>query len=106
MGTATSKSQDGSAQSTDHLLESYYVQFLQWGSMLTRGDEAMARDIVHDLCLHFALAKPDLREVENLDGYLYTCLRHIYLSSLSRATRDAAHSISIAEYDSIHFALR
>jgi DNA-directed RNA polymerase specialized sigma24 family protein len=106
MGTAKSKSQGRSAQSTDHLLESYYSQFLQWGSQLTRGDEAMARDIVHDLCLHFALAKPDLREVENLDGYLYTCLRHIYLSSLARAARDAAYSISVAEYDSIHFALR
>ena len=106
METAKSKSPGLKTQSPEHVLELYYSQFLKWGSILTRGDEAIAREIVHDLCLHFALAKPDLRQVENLDGYLYTCLRHIYLSTLARASRDAAQLISIAEYDSIYFALR
>jgi DNA-directed RNA polymerase specialized sigma24 family protein len=92
--------------SPEDLLESYYSQFLKWGSLLTRGDRGMAHDIVHDLCLHFTLAQPDLSQVENLDGYLYTCLRHIYLSMLDRSSREATHLVSIAEFDSIYFAFR
>src|SRR5947207_2681202 len=92
--------------SEEHLLESYYDRLLHWASVLTRGDAGVARDIVHDLCLHFALAKPDLSQVENLDGYLYTCLRNIYLSLLDRSSREATHLVSIVEYDSIYFALR
>src|SRR5579872_1612906 len=89
----------------ESLLESYYSQLLKWGAVLTRGDAGMAHDIVHDLCLHFTLAKPDLRQVANLDGYLYTCLRNIYLSALARSSREATQVISVAEFDSIHFAL-
>src|ERR1039457_5961608 len=89
----------------ESLLERYYNQLLKWGSVLTRGDMGMAQDIVHDLCLHFTLAKPDLSQVANMDGYLYTCLRHIYLSALARASREALQFVSVAEFDSIHFAL-
>ncbi len=89
----------------DHLLEDYYSRFLKWGFLVTRGDLGMTQDIVQDLCLYFTVAKPDLSRVENLDGYLYTCLRHIYLSTLSRSTREAMQFISIAEFDSVQFAL-
>jgi DNA-directed RNA polymerase specialized sigma24 family protein len=94
------------AQRPEELLETYYGQLLQWGTLITRGDEVMARDIVHDLCLHFTLAQPDLNHVENLDGYLYTSLRHLYLSALDKASREATRLLSVAEYDSIHFAPR
>jgi len=89
----------------ESLLESYYPQLLKWGAVLTRGDEGMAQDIVHDLCLHFTFAKPDLSAVVNLDGYLYTCLRNIYLSAITRFSREATQFVSVAEFDSIHFAL-
>ncbi len=65
------------ATDAENLLEGYYSQFLKWGALLTRGDMGMAQDIVHDLCLLFTLVKPDLSQVANLDGYLYTCLRHV-----------------------------
>jgi DNA-directed RNA polymerase specialized sigma24 family protein len=89
----------------ESLLETYYSQLMKWGAVLTRGDKGMAQDIVHDLCLHFTLAKPDLSQVANLDGYLYTCLRNIYLSALARSSREATQFVSVAEFDSIHFAL-
>src|SRR5579863_8241894 len=89
----------------EDLLESYYSQLLKWGAVLTRGDGGMAQDIVHDLCLHFALAKPDLSLVADLNGYLYTCLRNIYLSAIARSSREATQFVSIAEFDSIRFAL-
>ena len=93
------------ATDAESLLESYYSQLLKWGMRLTRGDKGIAQDIVQDLCLHFTLTKPDLSQVANLDGYLYTCLRNIYLSALARASREATQIVSIAEFDSIHFAL-
>jgi len=90
---------------SESLLETYYSQLLKWGAVLTRGDAAMTQEIVHDLCLHFTLAKPDLSQVANLDGYLYTCLRNIYLSALARSSREAAQFVSTAEFDSAQFAL-
>jgi DNA-directed RNA polymerase specialized sigma24 family protein len=87
------------------ILEEYYSQLLKWAALLTRGDSGVAQDIVHDLCLHFTLVKPDLSQVANMDGYLYTCLRHIYLSGLSRSAREAMRFVSVAEFDSIQFAL-
>ncbi len=93
------------ATDAESLLEGYYSQLLKWGSLLTRGDEGMAQDIVHDLCLHFTLAHPDLSQVTNLAGYLYTCLRNIYLSTLARSSREATQFVSVAEFDSIYLAL-
>jgi DNA-directed RNA polymerase specialized sigma24 family protein len=96
---ATSPSQ------TEQLLATYYSQLLKWGAVLTRGDVAKAQDIVQEFCLYFTLTKPDLSEVANLDGYLYTCLRHIYLSDHSRASREALRFVNIADFDSFDFAI-
>ncbi|MDR3742155.1 MAG: hypothetical protein P4L40_24310 [Terracidiphilus sp.] len=90
----------------EQVLENYYGQLMHWGMVLTRGDEAAAQDAVHDLCLYFTLARPDLSQVASLDGYLYTSLRNIYLSSLARASREAAQSVSLTDFDSIHLALK
>jgi DNA-directed RNA polymerase specialized sigma24 family protein len=95
----------GAANSTENVLEDYYDQLLTWGSILTRGDIGKAHDIVHDLCLHFTLSRPDLSMVSNLDAYLYTSLRHIYLSSLARSSREAGQFVSVADFDSIESAL-
>jgi DNA-directed RNA polymerase specialized sigma24 family protein len=89
----------------DQLLSGRYGQLLKWGAILTRGDTGKAQEIVQELCLYFVLTKPDLSGVANLDGYLHTCLRHIYLSALARASRDAQRFISIAEFDSFESAL-
>lgn len=87
------------------LLKARYGQLMAWGQSLTRGDVGKAQDIVQELCLYFTLKRPDLSEVENVEGYLYTCLRHIYLSSLARASREASHFISIADFDTFDFAM-
>jgi DNA-directed RNA polymerase specialized sigma24 family protein len=106
MGTAKNKWRNPTRGSgSERMLDEYYDKLRMWGAVLTRGDRMMAQEIVHDLCLHFVVAKPDLSQVENLDGYLYTCLRHIYLSSLSRASREALQTVNIADFDSIQFAL-
>jgi DNA-directed RNA polymerase specialized sigma24 family protein len=90
----------------DQLLASRYGQLLQWGAVLTRGDTGKTEEIVQELCLYFTLTQPDLTSVVNLDGYLYTSLRHIYLSSLARSSREALRFVSVAEFDSFDSALR
>jgi DNA-directed RNA polymerase specialized sigma24 family protein len=82
-----------------------YDQLKKWGLVLTRGDEAKAEELVQEFCLYFTLTKPDLSHVANLDGYLFTCLRHIYLSVLARASREALHYVSVADFDSFEFAV-
>jgi DNA-directed RNA polymerase specialized sigma24 family protein len=91
--------------SPEEVLERYYEQLCEWAIELTRGDTAVALDIVHDLCLYIRLAKPDLNRVSNLDGYLYRSLSHIHLSFLTQSTRNAERHISIAEFDSVQLAL-
>jgi DNA-directed RNA polymerase specialized sigma24 family protein len=93
------------ALDSERILEEYYDKLHQWGVVLSRGDRTLAQEIVHDLCLHFIVAKPDLSAVANLDGYLYTCLRHIYLSALARSSREALQTVNVADFDSVQFAL-
>ena len=93
------------AAQIEQLLATHYSQLLKWGTVLTSGDLNKAQEIVQEFCLYFALTKPNLNEVANLDGYLYTCLRHIYLSGLARASREALHLVSIADFDSFDFAV-
>jgi len=87
------------------VMDCYYPRLCQWAHGLTRGDQEMAEDIVHDLYLYVALSNPEFAQVQNLDGYLYQSLRHLYLSTLARASREATQSVSMAEYDSLELAL-
>lgn len=93
------------SSSAKGLTESRYLQMLQWAVSLTRGDESLAVEIVQDLCLQLTLSSPDFDQIANLDGYLYTCLRHLYVSRLTRASREAVRFVSIEDCDSIQFAL-
>ncbi len=87
------------------LLANRYGQLLRWAIVLTRGNAGKAEEIVQEFCVYVAVAKPDLGGVANLDGYLYTCLRNIYLSTLARASREALHLVSVEDYDSFAFAI-
>lgn len=86
------------------LLEDRYAQFMNRAAVLARGDKAKAQEMVQELCLYFSMTKPDLNTINNVDGYLYTCLRHIYLSGIVRATRESRRVISTADFDSFEFA--
>jgi RNA polymerase sigma factor (sigma-70 family) len=89
----------------EQVLERYYPQLCEWATILLRGDRTKSEDIVHDFYLYVALTKPDLSRVENLDNYLFQSLRHMYLSTVSRASREATQAVSISDYDSIRVAL-
>ncbi len=68
---------------------SVYSQLFKWGLVLTRGNVGKVEETIQEFCLYFVLTKPDLNNVTNLDGYLYTYLRHIYISALARSSREA-----------------
>ncbi|MBT9331582.1 RNA polymerase sigma factor [Paracidobacterium acidisoli] len=89
----------------EKVLERYYPQLREWAAILTRGDRTQSEDIVHDLYLYVALTKPDFSRVENLDNYLYQSLRHMYLSALTRTSREAMQSVAVADFDSVQVAL-
>ena len=87
-------------ENSEHLLASRYPQLMRWALILARNDHAKAEEIVQEFCLYATVAKPDFRHAANLDGYLYTCLRHIYTSSLAKASRDALRLVNLEDYDS------
>ncbi|WP_047497020.1 RNA polymerase sigma factor [Terriglobus sp. TAA 43] len=95
----------GSLRKPDEFLERHYDRLLRWGVLLTRGDAGLAREVVHDLCVYLMLTNVDFDTVANLEGYLYTSLRHVYLSRLDQASRETLRFVSVADFDSVQFAL-
>ena len=93
-----------SAGSIERLLSHYFARFAEWGQILSRGDATAAEEIVQDLCLHLTVAQPDLSAVNDLDAYLYTCLRNMYISRLARVSRERLRVIQIEDYDEVGMA--
>jgi DNA-directed RNA polymerase specialized sigma24 family protein len=89
----------------EEILAKRYEKLSQWGKLLACGDTGVAQDIVHDLCLYLMLTRPNFGEVANLDGYLYTSLRHVYLSRMERLARETLRFVSVSDFDSFGFAM-
>lgn len=89
----------------EEVLADRYEQLCAWAAGLTRGDVGVALDLVHDLYVYITLAKVDLSRVENLDNYLYKCLRHIHLAHLTESSRNALQHVSVADLDSLELAV-
>lgn len=89
------------SDSIERTLSRYYQQLVEWSLILARGDHAAAEESVQDLCLYFTMAEPDLSDIENLDNYLFTCLRNMYVSNLSQVSRERLRVIQIEDYDAV-----
>jgi len=83
-----------------------YDRLLAWSLQMTDRDRALAEDLLHDLFIQFTLNEPDLDQIANLDGYLYTMLRNLHLAHKRRDTRNRLEQLSIVEYDSAEIGLR
>ncbi|HEX7174047.1 MAG TPA: sigma-70 family RNA polymerase sigma factor [Pyrinomonadaceae bacterium] len=83
-----------------------YAAMRGWALRLAEGDRARAEDLVHDAYVHFTLARPPLREVENLDGYLFVMLRNLHTSQARRAARLRERMLPAIDYDSASGAAR
>ncbi len=72
---------------------------------LTGRDRETAEDLVQDAFIHFALGKPDLREIQNLDRYLHTLLRNLYLSQVRRQPHTSNIQLSTLDHDSAEMGM-
>ena len=93
-----------SSDSIERILSRYYKQLVEWSWILARGDRTAAEETVQDLCLHLTVAQPDLSRVNNLDNYLYMCLRNMYVSNLARVSRERLRVIQVEDYDALGMA--
>jgi RNA polymerase sigma factor (sigma-70 family) len=82
-----------------------YERLHAWALQLTERDHERAEDLLHDAFIQFTLSHPDLTSIDDLDSYLYVCLRNLHLSQMRRATRTANRELSIIEYDSAELGL-
>jgi DNA-directed RNA polymerase specialized sigma24 family protein len=88
-------------ESVERVLGRYYPQLVEWSRILARGDETAAEEIVQDLCLHLTVAQPDLAGVQNLDNYLFMCLRNMYVSNLAKVSRERLRVLHVEDYDAV-----
>ncbi len=93
------------ARNHEDVFIEHYQWLLSWALRLAEGDRALAEDLVQDAFVHFTLARPDLRSIHNLEGYLYSMLRNLHLSQQRRATRNRLQQLSVFEYDTIEAGL-
>jgi len=90
-----------SSDSIERMLSRYYQQLVEWSRILARGDLTAAEESVQDLCLHLTVAQPDLSRVNNLENYLFMCLRNMYVSNLTRVSRERLRVIQVEDYDAV-----
>jgi DNA-directed RNA polymerase specialized sigma24 family protein len=90
-----------SPDSIERILSRYYQQLVEWSRILARGDHTAAEESVQDLCLHLTVAQPDLSHVNNLENYLFMCLRNMYVSNLARVSRERLRVIQVEDYDAL-----
>ncbi len=67
---------------------------------ITQGSRQAAEDLVHDAYVLFTMPSSDPGEIRNVDGYLYTILKHLHRSSLKRFQRYPMESLSLIDYES------
>jgi RNA polymerase sigma factor (sigma-70 family) len=83
-----------------------YQQLLAHAIRLTRGNRHLADDLIQDAFLYFTETKPNIEEIENLDAYLYTSLKHLHFAHLRKGMRDPIGELSTADYESAELSLR
>jgi RNA polymerase sigma factor (sigma-70 family) len=83
-----------------------YQQMLAWSLQLTGHDQQQAEDLVHDVFIQFSLLHPNLNEIQNIEGYLFTMLRNLQRSQLRRAARTPSSHLSLVDFDSAELGLQ
>src|SRR3989442_9287047 len=95
-----------SEQTHEEVFLERYQRLHAWLLQFTDGDRDLARDLVQDAFVHFTFVRPDLREIRNLDAYLFELARNLHLSQVRRAINSRVQQLSIIDYDSSELGLR
>ena len=86
----------------EQLFAERYETLLTWALYLTHQQRESAEDLVQDAFVQFTLARTQLEEIENINGYLRRLLRNMYISRITRlAQRLNDTALSIADYDTL-----
>lgn len=83
-----------------------YARLHKWAMQICQQNQSLAEDLLHDAYIQFTLSQPNLSEINNLDGYLYTIIANLHISHLRKATRRQTYQFSIVEYESAELGLR
>src|ERR1051325_5034056 len=83
-----------------------YDQLLGWALQLTQGDRGLAEDLLHDVYVLLSIHEAEINPTQNVDGYLYTCLRNLWVSHVRRTMRIRFQQLSIIDYESAKTGLR
>lgn len=88
--------------SREEVFAERYETLLEWALQLTHQQRESAEDLVQDAFVQFMLARTQLEEIENLNGYLRRLLRNMHLSRVTRLSqRLHDDALSIADYDTV-----
>lgn len=88
--------------SREELFTERYETLLEWALQLTHQQRDSAEDLVQDAFVQFMLARTQLEEIENVNGYLRRLLRNMYFSRTARLTqRLQDDALSISDYDTV-----
>lgn len=82
-----------------------YNKLLMIARSLTNNDLGRAIDIVHDALIEFVRYSPDLRKINNLDGYLRVMLCNLFKAQKRRVTVRSECELSIENYELIENVL-
>jgi RNA polymerase sigma factor (sigma-70 family) len=94
------------APSVEELFLTHYEQMFEWALHLTGHDHARTEDLVHDVFVQLRLGSQDFAAIENVEAYLFTVLRNLHRSQLTRAQRSPANPSLLVEYDSVEAGLQ
>lgn len=89
--------------SREQLFTERYEALFAWALQLTHQQRESAEDLVQDAFVQFMLARTQLEEIENIDGYLRRVLRNMYISRVTRLAQRLQQDMafSIADFDTL-----
>ncbi len=93
------------ADSHEQLFVERYSALLAAARRVTGGDREAVEDLLQDAYVQFVVVRPDLSQVEHLDAYLATLVRHLYVSRMRLKANQQQLHVEIADYDSADVAL-
>src|SRR5262249_40042859 len=76
-----------------------YSRLLEAARSLTNNNQGQAVDLVHDALIKFVRLGPDLRKINNLDGYLHTLISNLFKSQRRRMNVRLECELPFENYD-------
>lgn len=93
------------AENHEEIFVGRYRRLLALARRVAGGHQEVAEDLLHDAYVQFVISRPDLTQIADLDAYLSTLIRNLYVSSQRRKANQHHVHVGLEEYDSAERAL-